>query len=92
MMLSIHVQVALEATSRLNGHEARMADLQKGVDSAQRLMRAAQQSAREATDEKAALVDKVGFHLRSWLPIHFDQSQLAAQQLNAQARKLVCAM
>lgn len=54
-----YAQVALEATSRLSGHEAKMADLQKDVDSAQRLMRAAQQSAREAADEKAALSDKV---------------------------------
>ena len=55
-----YAQVALEASSRLSGHEARMADLQKDVDSAQRLMRAAQNSAREAADEKAALSDKVG--------------------------------
>ena len=54
-----YAQVALQASSRLSGHEARMADLQKDVDSAQRLMRAAQQSAREAADEKAALSDKV---------------------------------
>lgn len=59
MILSCAVQIALEATSRLSGHESRMADLQKDVDSAQRLTRAAQQSAREAADEKAALADKV---------------------------------
>ncbi len=35
-----------------------MADLQKEVDSAQRLMRSAQLQAREAVDEKGALVDK----------------------------------
>lgn len=36
-----------------------MADLQRDVDSAQRLMRAAQLSARETADEKATLADKV---------------------------------
>ena len=55
----VYLQVALEATARLSGHEARMADLQKDVDSAQRLMRAAQLSARETADEKATLADKV---------------------------------
>ena len=38
-----------------------MADLQKEVDSAQRLMRSAQLQAREAVDEKSALTDKVDF-------------------------------
>ena len=36
-----------------------MADLQKDVDSAQRLMRSAQLQAREAVDEKGGLNDKV---------------------------------
>ena len=35
-----------------------MADLQKEVDSAQRLMRSAQLQAREAADERSALSDK----------------------------------
>ena len=52
------LQAALEAQTRLQGHEGRMADLQREVDSAQRLTRAAQQQAREATDDKAALSDK----------------------------------
>ncbi|KAL0027070.1 hypothetical protein WJX79_003191 [Trebouxia sp. C0005] len=50
---------ASEAQARLHGHEARMADLQKEVDSAQRLMRSAQLQAREAVDEKSALTDKI---------------------------------
>lgn len=60
--LSDHVchmaQAASEAQGRLHGHEARMAELQKEVDSAQRLMRAAQLQARESVDEKSALTDK----------------------------------
>lgn len=53
------VQAALEAQARLQGHEQRMADLQKEIDSAQRLMRSAQAQAREASDEKGSLTDKV---------------------------------
>lgn len=53
------MQAALEAQARLQGHEQRMAELQKEVDSAQRLMRSAQSQAREAADEKGALTDKV---------------------------------
>lgn len=53
------IQAASEAQARLQGHEQRMADLQKEVDSAQRLMRSAQSQAREAADERGALVDKV---------------------------------
>ncbi len=52
-------QAASEAQARLHGHEGRMADLQKEVDSAQRLMRSAQLQAREAVDEKSTLTDKV---------------------------------
>ena len=36
-----------------------MTELQKEVDSAQRLMRSAQSQAREAADDKGSLVDKV---------------------------------
>ena len=54
-----NVQAALEAGARLSGHEARMTDLQRDVDLAQRLTRAAQQQAREAGDEKSSLMDKV---------------------------------
>lgn len=53
------VQAALEAQARLQGHEQRMAELQKEVDSAQRLMRSAQLQAREAADEKGGFMDKV---------------------------------
>lgn len=60
----MNMQAALEAQARLQGHEQRMAELQKEVDSAQRLMRSAQSQAREAADEKGALTDKVRAVLR----------------------------
>ena len=53
------MQAALEAQARLQGHEQRMTELQKEVDSAQRLVRSAQLQAREAADEKGSLMDKV---------------------------------
>ena len=53
------MQAALEAQARLQGHEQRMTELQKEVDSAQRLMRSAQSQAREAADQKGSLADKV---------------------------------
>ncbi len=60
-------QAASEAQARLHGHEGRMADLQKEVDSAQRLTRSAQLQAREAVDEKSALTDKVNFKSKAML-------------------------
>ena len=53
------MQAAAEAQARLQGHEQRMTELQKEVDSAQRLMRSAQSQAREAADDKGSLLDKV---------------------------------
>ena len=57
------MQAALEAQARLQGHEQRMTELQKEVDSAQRLMRSAQSQAREAGDDKGSLMDKVCYVL-----------------------------